>query len=279
MSLLHHHSPKQNRLLAALPAQELDRLQLHLELVPLHCGDMLYEPGEQLRYAYFPTTAIVSLHYVTESGASAETAGVGNEGVVGVSLFMGGGTMPSSAVVQTAGHAYRLEGRLLKQEFNRASYMQHLLLRYTQALMTQMSQNAACNRHHSVEQRLCRWLLFTLDRSSSNELTMTQEFVASMLGVRREGITVAAGNLQRAGYINYRRGHISILERAGLEASTCECYGVVRKEMRRLLTDVELNHVPTDLRPSRPVNDSLPKVYPRHTTYPRFQELRRAQER
>lgn len=281
MSLLHHHSPKQNRLLAALPAQELERLQQHLELVPMQSGDMLYEPGEQLRNAYFPTTAIISLHYVTESGASAETAGVGNEGVVGVSLFMGGGTTPSSAVVQTAGHAYRLEGRLLKQEFNRASYMQHLLLRYTQALMTQMSQNAACNRHHSVEQRLCRWLLFTLDRSSSNELTMTQEFVASMLGVRREGITVAAGNLQRAGFINYRRGHISILKRAGLEAATCECYGVVRKEMRRLLTDVELNHVHSEVRPSRQggVDEGLPRAYPRHSSYPRFQELRRAPER
>lgn len=283
MSLVHHHSPKQNCLLAALPAQELERLQLHLEPVPLHSGDMLYEPDEQLRYAYFPTTAIVSLHYVTVSGASAETAGVGNEGVVGVSLFTGGGTTPSSAVVQTAGHAYRLEGRLLRQEFNRASYMQHLLLRYMQALMTQMSQNAACNRHHSLEQRLCRWLLFTLDRCSSNELTMTQEFVASMLGVRREGITVAAGNLQRAGFINYRRGHISIQQRCGLEAATCECYGVVKKEMRRLLTDVKFNHghMHMEVRSSRKgtVTNGLPKVYPDHNGYSRFQELRGAQQR
>jgi CRP-like cAMP-binding protein len=215
-----------------------------------------------MRHAYFPTTSIVSLHYVTESGASAETAGVGNEGVVGVSLFIGDGTTPSSAVVQTAGHAYRLDGRLLKQEFNRACYMQHLLLRYTQALMTQMSQNAACNRHHSVEQRLCRWLLFTLDRSVSNELAMTQEFVASMLGVRREGITVAAGNLQRAGYINYRRGHISILKRSGLEAATCECYGVVKKEMRRLLSDVEHSHPTPEVRYARPAAGDDAKVLP-----------------
>ena len=232
------HSPNQNHLLAALPTAEFERLAAHLELVPMPLGEMLYEPGGQLQHAYFPTTAIVSLHYVMESGASAETAGVGNEGVVGISLFMGGDTTPSSAVVQTAGHAYRLESRLLKQEFNRAGLMQRLLLRYTQALMTQMSQTAACNRHHSVEQQLCRWLLLTLDRLPSNELVMTQELVASMLGVRREGITEAAGKLQRAGFISYRRGHIAVLDRAGLETRACECYAVVKKELSRLLSDV-----------------------------------------
>jgi len=232
------HSPKQNHLLAALPTAEFERLATHLELVPLPLGEMLYEPGEQLQYGYFPTTAIVSLHYVMASGASAESAGVGNEGVVGIALFMGGETTPSSAVVQTAGHAYRLAGRLLKEEFNRAGPMQKLLLRYTQALLTQMSQTAACNRHHSVEQQLCRWLLLTLDRLPSHELIMTQELVASMLGVRREGITEAAGNLQRAGFISYRRGHIAVLDRAGLESRACECYAVVKKEMSRLLSDV-----------------------------------------
>jgi CRP-like cAMP-binding protein len=231
--------PSQNHLLGALPTAEFERLAPHLERVEMPLGEMLYEPGEQLRHAYFPTTAIVSLHYVTESGASSESAGVGNEGVVGVALFMGGDTTSSSAVVQTAGLAYRLESRVLKQEFNRAGLTQRLLLRYTQALMTQMSQTAACNRHHSVEQRLCRWLLLTLDRACSPNLVMTQELVASMLGVRREGITEAAGNLQRAGIIHYRRGHIAVLKRAGLEASTCECYAVVKKEVNRLLCDVQ----------------------------------------
>ena len=233
------HSPDQNHLLGALPPAEFEPLAAHLELVALPLGKMLYEPGGQLQHAYFPTTAIVSLHYVMESGASAETAGVGNEGVVGISLFMGGETTPSSAVVQTAGHAYRLERRLLKQEFNRAGLLQRILLRYTQALMTQMAQTAVCNRHHSVEQQLCRWLLLTLDRLPSNELVMTQELVASMLGVRREGITEAAGNLQRAGFISYRRGHIAVLDRSGLETSACECYAVVRKELHRLLSDVQ----------------------------------------
>jgi len=233
------HSPSQNHLLAALPAAEFERLSPHLELVPMPLGEMLYEPGGQLQHGYFPTTAIVSLHYVMESGASAEAAGVGNEGVLGISLFMGGDTTPSSAVVQTAGHAYRLEGRLLKQEFNRAGLMQRLLLRYTQALITQMTQTAACNRHHSVEQQLCRWLLLTLDRLPSNELIMTQELVASMLGVRREGITEAAGQLQRAGIISYRRGHIAVLDRSGLETHACECYAVVKKELSRLLSDVQ----------------------------------------
>jgi CRP-like cAMP-binding protein len=232
-------NPNQNQLLAALPASDFERLAAHLELVPMPLGKMLYEPDSQLQHAYFPTTCIVSLHYVTESGASAETAGVGNEGVVGISLFMGGDTTSSSAVVQTAGHAYRLERRLLKQEFDRAGALQRLLLRYTQALMTQMSQTAVCNRHHSVEQQLCRWLLLTIDRLSSSDLIMTQELVASMLGVRREGITEAAGNLQRAGFISYRRGHISVLNRDGLEKQTCECYAIVKKEMNRLLSDVQ----------------------------------------
>jgi CRP-like cAMP-binding protein len=235
------HKPVQNHLLAALPAAECERLSAQLELVPMLLGDVLYEPGGQLQHAYFPTTSIVSMHYVTESGASAEIAGVGNEGVVGISLFMGGDTTPSSAVVQTAGHAYRLERRLLKQEFDRAGPVQSLLLRYTQALITQMSQTAVCNRHHSVEQQLCRWLLVTLDRIPSGELVMTQELVASMLGVRREGITEAAGKLQQAGFISYRRGHISVLKRPGLETLACECYGVVRKELSRLLTDVHAN--------------------------------------
>jgi CRP-like cAMP-binding protein len=232
------HSPNQNHLLAALPAAEFERLAPHLELVPMLLGETLYEPGGQLQHVYFPTTAIVSLLYVMESGSSAEIAGVGNEGILGISLFMGGDTTPSSAVVQTAGHGYRLQGRLLKEEFNRAGLLQRLLLRYTQALVTQMAQTGACNRHHSIEQQLCRWLLSTLDRLPSNELIMTQELVASALGVRREGITEAAGKLQRAGFIRYRRGHIAVLERSGLEAGACECYAVVKKELGRLLSDV-----------------------------------------
>jgi CRP-like cAMP-binding protein len=241
------HNPSQNHILAALPPADFEPLAAHLELVPLALGEILYEPGSQLQHAYFPTTAIVSLHYVTESGASAETAGVGNEGVVGISLFMGGDTTPSSAVVQTAGHAYRLERRLLKEEFNRGGLLHRVLLRYTQALITQMNQTAACNRHHSVEQQLCRWLLLTLDRLPSSELVMTQDLVASMLGVRREGITEAAGNLQRGGLIRYRRGHISVLERQGLEAAACECYAVVKKELRRLLSDVRYRQSAAEL--------------------------------
>ncbi|MCF8161161.1 MAG: Crp/Fnr family transcriptional regulator [Polaromonas sp.] len=232
------HNPNQNHLLAALPARDFEVLVADLELVPLPLGQMLYDPGTQMRHAYFPTTSIVSLHYVTESGASAETAGVGNEGVVGISLFMGGDTTSSSAVVQTAGHAYRLDRHLLKQVFDEAGPLQRLLLRYTQALMTQMAQTAACNRHHSVEQQLCRWLLLTLDRLPDRELVMTQELVASMLGVRRESVTDAAGHLQSLGYIRYRRGHIGVLDRAGLESKACECYGVVKKELGRLLSDV-----------------------------------------
>jgi len=232
------HSPTQNRLLAALPEAELARLAPHLQLVPMLLGDSLYEPGGQLQHVYFPTTAIVSLRYVMESGSSAEIAGAGNEGMLGIALFMGGDTTPSSAVVQTAGHGYRLPGRLLKEEFNRGGLMQRLLLRYTQALLTQMCQTAACNRHHSIAQQLCRWLLLTLDRLPSNELIMTQELVASALGVRREGVTEAAGHLQAAGCIRYRRGHIAVLDRAGLEARACECYAVVKKELNRLMSDV-----------------------------------------
>ncbi len=228
-------SPTQNHLLAALPPADFEAIGPQLELVPMALGQMLYEPGTQLRHAYFPTDSIVSLHYVTENGASAETAGVGNEGMVGISLFMGGDTTSSSAVVQTAGHAYRLDRRVLLQEFNRAPLFQSLLLRYTQALMTQMAQTAVCNRHHSVEQQLCRWLLLTLDRVPTRDLTMTQELVASMLGVRRESVTDAAGRLQAAGYIRYRRGHIGVLDRAGLERQACECYGVVKLELQRLL--------------------------------------------
>jgi CRP-like cAMP-binding protein len=198
-------------------------------------GDVLYESGSQLRYVYFPTTSIVSLLYVMEDGASAEIAVVGNEGMVGVALFMGGETTPSRAVVQSAGHAYRLKGQLLKEEFHRAAALQHLLLRYTQALLTQMAQTAVCNRHHSVDQQLCRWLLLSLDRLPSNKLTMTQELIANMLGVRREGVTEAAGKLQKAGVISYRRGHIKVLDRAKLEKLSCECYEAVRLETARLL--------------------------------------------
>jgi CRP-like cAMP-binding protein len=237
MSSLPPHDPSQNHLLAALPAKEGARLFPHLEPVPMPLGDVLYEPGIQMRHVYFPTTSIVSLLCVIEDGASTEIAVVGNEGIVGVSLFMGGETTPSRAVVQSAGHAYRLQGQLLKDEFYRAGPMQRLLLRYTQALLTQMAQTAVCNRHHSLDQQLCRWLLLSLDRLPSNELVMTQELIANMLGVRREGVTEAAGNLQKAGLIEYHRGHITVLDRAGLEARACECYVVVKKECDRLLPD------------------------------------------
>jgi CRP-like cAMP-binding protein len=232
------HSPNRNQLLAALPAADFARLAPHLELVPMLLGEVLCKPNGRLQHAYFPTTAIVSLLYTLQSGSSAETAGVGNEGILGISLFMGGETTPSSAAVRTAGHGYRLQSGLLKDEFNRAGRMQHLLLRYTQALVTQMAQTAACNRHHSIDQQLCRWLLVTLDRLPTNEVIMTQELVASTLGVRRETITEAAGKLQRAGLITYRRGHIAISTRSGLEAGACECYAVVKKELGRLLDDI-----------------------------------------
>jgi CRP-like cAMP-binding protein len=232
------HSARQNHLLAALPVTEYERLVSDLELVPLPLGDVLYESGSQLGHVYFPTTSIVSLLYVMEDGASAEIAVVGNEGIIGVALFMGGETTPSRAVVQSAGYAYRLRGPLLKRKFTRSLAMQHLLLRYTQALLTQMAQTAVCNRHHSVDQQLCRWLLLSLDRLASNELTMTQELIANMLGVRREGVTEAAGKLQDAGLIHYSRGRITVVDRPGLEAQACECYKVVKKEFDRLLPDV-----------------------------------------
>ncbi len=232
--------PRQNRLLAALPDEEYVRLLPSLEQVPMPLGQVLYESGEQMRHVYFPLDAIVSMLYVMEDGASAEIAVVGNEGVVGVSLFMGGETTPSRAVVQSAGHAYRLRGQLLKAVFHRAGgrragIFHDLLLRYTQALLTQMSQTAVCNRHHSLDQQFCRWLLLSLDRLPTNELVMTQELIANMLGVRRESVTEAAGNVQRAGLIEYHRGRITVLDRAGLEARVCECYAVVKREFDRLL--------------------------------------------
>lgn len=242
------HDPYQNHLLAALPTAEFERLAPHLEQVAMPLGEVLYESGGKLPHAYFPTTAIVSLHYVMENGASSEIAGVGNEGVLGVSLFMGGNTTPSRAIVQTAGHGYRLKARLLIEEFNRAGPLMRLMLRYTQALMTQMSQTAVCNRHHSLDQQVCRWLLLTLDRLPSNELNMTQELIAGMLGVRREGITETAGNLQREGLIHYRRGHISVLDRPGLESRACECYAVVKQEFDRLLYDVRNRQEPSSAR-------------------------------
>jgi len=201
-------------------------------------GESLYGPGGRLQHVYFPTTAIVSLLYIIESGLSAEIAGVGNEGILGISLFMGGESTPSSAVVQTAGHGFRLKAELLKVEFGLFGPTMHLLLRYTQGLITQMAQTAACNRHHSILQQLCRWLLLTLDRLPSQELIVTQELIAGALGVRRESITEAAAKLQRAGIVRFRRGHVAVLERAGLEAGTCECYAVVKKELARLLSDV-----------------------------------------
>lgn len=231
-------SPNQNHLIAALPAAEFDALCSALEPVPLLLGQMLYEPGVRLHHVVFPTTAVVSLHHVMASGASAETCSVGREGMVGVALIMGGDTTPSSAVVQTAGHGYRLARSTLMQAFDGPGQLRRLLLRYTQALITQAAQTAACNRHHSVEQQLSRWLLLTLDRGPPRELVMTQELVAGMLGVRRESITQAASNLQQGGYIRYRRGHISVLDRQGLQTRACECYGVVKKEMARLQSDV-----------------------------------------
>ena len=229
------NDPRLNHLLAVLPEEEYVRLLPHLELIPMPLGDAVCEPGIPMRHVYFPITAIVSLLYVMEDGASAEIAVVGNEGIIGVSLFMGGETTTSRAVVQSAGHAYRLKGQLLKDAFFHSGAMQRLLLRYTQALLTQMAQTAVCNRHHSVDQQLCRWLLLSLDRLPSNELTMTQELIANMLGVRREGVTEAAGRLQHDGLIEYHRGHITVLDRAGLEARVCECYSVVKKEFDRLL--------------------------------------------
>ncbi len=232
------HSPRQNYLIDALPDSDYARLLPHLELVTMPLGQALYESGGKLQYAYFPTTAIVSLLYVLESGASAEIAVVGNDGILGISLFMGGETTPSRAVVQSAGFGYRMKAKNLKDEFDRAGPVMHLLLRYTQALMTQMTQTAVCNRHHSIEQQLCRWLLLSLDRLSSNQLSMTQELIANMLGVRREGVTDAAGKLQRDGLIEYSRGNIKVLDRPLLEKRVCECYQVVKIEIDRLLPDL-----------------------------------------
>jgi CRP-like cAMP-binding protein len=227
-SQLHH-------LLAALTRNDLSSWMPQLEAVDMPLGDVLYESGGKLTHVYFPTTSIVSLLYVLENGASAEIAVVGNEGIVGISLFMGGESTPSRAVVQSGGAGFRLRANILMQEFNRAGPVMHLLLRYTQALITQMAQTAVCNRHHSLDQQLCRWLLLSLDRLQSNQLVMTQELIANMLGVRREGVTEAAGRLHKAGVINYQRGHITVLDRNQLERRTCECYAVVKKEYDRLL--------------------------------------------
>jgi CRP-like cAMP-binding protein len=232
------HSPVQNHLLAALPAAEFKRLEANLELVHMPLGEVLYESGCKLHHVYFPTTTIISMLYVLEDGASAEIAVVGNEGILGISLFMGGETTPSRAVVQSAGWGYRLKAHWMKEEFKRAGPLMYLLLRYTQALITQMTQTAVCNRHHAIEQQLCRWLLLSLDRLSSDSLTMTQDLIANNLGVRREGVTEAAGKLQRAGYIRYSRGHITVLDRPGLEKRVCECYGVVKVEFDRLLKEI-----------------------------------------
>jgi len=229
------HSPKQNHLLDALPAADYARLLPHLELVPMPLGWAVYEAGGQMRYLYFPTTSIVSLLYVLENGASAEIAITGNEGLVGISLFMGGESTPSRAVVQSKGNGYRLRASVLKTEFALGGSLQYLSLRYTQALITQMAQTAVCNRHHTLDQQLCRWLLLSLDRLPGNELLMTQELISNMLGVRREGVTAAAGKLQADGLVKYSRGHIVVLDRPKLEKRVCECYAVVKKEFDRLL--------------------------------------------
>lgn len=230
-------SARSNHLLAVLPAPVFDRLAPHLELVALPLGQALCESGGRLSHVYFPTDAIVSLLNVTENGSSAEIAVIGNEGILGIALFLGSDSMPNRAVVQSAGHAYRLKAQVFKQELELSGAFRRLLMRYTSALLAQMAQTAVCNRHHSVDQQLCRWLLLCLDRLPANELTMTQELIANMLGVRREGVTEAAGKLQRAGLIDYSRGHIQVLDRPGLEARVCECYEVVRKEFSRLLPD------------------------------------------
>ena len=229
------HKPQQNHLLGALPLEVQERLLPHMELVEMPLGKVLYESGDALRHVYFPTDSIISLLYVMESGASAEIAVVGNDGLIGVALFMGGESTPSRAIVQSAGFAYRLLGQRLKDEFGRHGDMLLLMLRYTQSLITQMAQTAVCNRHHSVDQQLCRWLLLSLDRLPGNQLTMTQELIANMLGVRREGVTDAAGKLQKLGIIEYSRGQITVLNRPKLEKLSCECYAVVKKETDRLL--------------------------------------------
>jgi CRP-like cAMP-binding protein len=233
-SVLGPDDPQHNHLLAALSPSARERIYPHLQLTEMPLGKVLYEPDDLLRHVYFPVDCIVSLLFVMESGASAEISVVGNEGLIGIALFMGGDTTPSRAIVQSAGHAYRLDGNRLKDEFHRNGGMQVLLLRYTQALITQMAQTAVCNRHHSVDQQLCRWLLLSLDRLASNQLNMTQELIANMLGVRREGVTDAAGKLQALGVIRYQRGHITVLDRPKLEELSCECYEVVKRETDRL---------------------------------------------
>ena len=243
-------SPQENHLLAALPANIQHRLFTHLERVSLPLGKVLYEPGDVLRYVYFPTDCIVSLLYVMENGAAADISVVGNEGLIGVALFMGGESTSSRAVVQSAGAAFRLRGQLLKDEFNRHGEMLHLMLRYTQALITQMAQTAVCNRHHSIDQQLCRWLLLSLDRLHGNQLAMTQELIANMLGVRREGITEAARKLQKRGVIDYCRGLITVLDRPQLEALSCECYAVVKNETDRLLNRTPHNSSSRTLYPA-----------------------------
>ncbi len=230
--------PRQNHLLASLPVEDFQRWLPNLERIEMALGSVLYEAGDTLSHVYFPTTAIVSLLYVMENGASAEIAVAGNEGLVGISLFMGGGSTPSRAVVQSAGHGFRMPSEILKVEFGRSGPVLHLLLRYTQALITQMSQTAVCNRHHSLDQQLCRWLLLSLDRLQGDELMMTQELIANMLGVRREGVTEGAIRLQKAGLIRYSRGRINVLDRGGLEKMSCECYRVVKKEYDRLLPNI-----------------------------------------
>jgi CRP-like cAMP-binding protein len=229
------HSPTQNKILAVLPEAVKEQLLPHVELIPMPLGWAALEGGHKSSYVYFPTTSIVSLLYVTENGASAEIAMTGNDGVVGIAMFMGGDSTPTRAVVQSAGYGYRLRADVLKAEFNRGGALQHILLRYTQALITQMAQTAVCNRHHSVDQQLCRWLLLSLDRLPGNDLKMTQELIANMLGVRREGVTESAGKLQEDGLIRYSRGHITVLDRPGIEARVCECYPVVKNEYDRLL--------------------------------------------
>jgi len=246
------HSPDQNHLLAALTPSEYGRLRPHLELVPMFLGEVYGESGSKLQYAWFPATSIVSLHYIMQNGASAEIASVGNEGMLGISLFMGGNTTTSRAMVRSAGYGYRLPAPVLIEEFNRGGALQKLLLRYTQALIAQTTQTAVCNRHHTLDRQLCRWLLLTLDQSASNELILTQELAANMLGVRREGITEAAGKLQRAGLISYCRGHLTVLDRAGLEDHACECYAVVHSEYDRLLGKDRDGCIPvTGMRPVR----------------------------
>lgn len=236
--LTDNQKPEQNQILAALGSEDRDRLLKHLEQVNLKLGDVIYGPNDHISHAYFPTTSIISLQYIMDTGACAEAAEVGNEGMLGLPILLGGNSTPNTAIVQTAGQAYRLDQHTLKAEFNSGRLLQRLLLRYTQAIMTQMFQTAACNRHHTIEQQLCRWLLLTLDRIPSGELLMTQELVANMLGVRRESITEAARGLQAAGSIRYRRGHISVLDRQQLESNVCECYFVVKKEFIRLMSNI-----------------------------------------